>query len=64
MAIKNMAEYFGCDASEVFEEKEQAEGYLAGTAIAARMHAMMFTDYNHRSRHFREGILRALRDQI
>ena len=64
MAIENMAEFFGCDGSEIFEEKEQAEGYLLGCRNASLVHAVILKEYPNRSKAFREGLLNALREQL
>lgn len=64
MAIENMAEYFGCDASEIFEERERAEGYLAGVAFSKTIHDAIHKDYSGRHANFREGLLDALREHL
>lgn len=63
-AIPNMAEYFGCDASDVFDAKEQAEGYLAGVAFAKYIHEAIHKDYGERSKIYREAILRGLTENL
>ena len=66
MAIENMAEFFGCDASDVFEAKEQAEGYLAGCTMATQMQELVRQNgiESHRGRAYVEGVLMALREQL
>jgi hypothetical protein len=59
-----MAEYFGCEASDVFNAKEQAEGYLAGVKAAEMLHNAIQTDHGDRSRAFREALLEGLREAL
>ena len=60
----NIAAYFGADASDVFETKETAEGYLAGTAVAARITAGAMEDLSDKSREYREAFFRALQENL
>jgi hypothetical protein len=64
MAIQSMAEYFGCDASDVFDEKQRAEGYLAGCAFATTLLAAFHEETKDKSRAYREAALLALRENI
>ncbi len=64
MAIQNFAEFFGCDNFDIFERKEQTEGYLAGTLIAKKIHEEIHEQHGERNRAFREAILTALREQL
>lgn len=64
MAIENFAEYFGCDDHDIFNEKEQAEGYIQGTQNAIEVQRLVTKVWGNRSRAFREGLLQALREQL
>lgn len=64
MAIQSMAEYFGCDAADVFEERQKAEGYLIGCNFAARLLEQFHEETKNNSRAYREAALQALREQI
>lgn len=68
MAIQSMAEYFGCDAYDVFHEAKNAydtsQGYLAGTIYAQKLQETILEEHSNKSRAFREGILTALREQL
>lgn len=64
MAIQNFAEYFGCEAADIFEEKQQGEGYIAGVGFANKIHDLIIEEHGDRSAAFREGILRALREHL
>ena len=66
MSIENMAEFFGCDGSEIFEEKQKAEGYLAGTKAAAQMQQLIWQEgkENNRPRCYVEAVLEAMREQL
>jgi hypothetical protein len=60
----NMSEFFGVDASDVFEAKEKAEGYLAGQNLADKIQALVRDDNKEKSRAFVEAVLEGLRDTI
>ena len=65
MAIGNFAEYFGCDSAEILEEKDRAEGYIAGTKEAISAHKIIINNIcKGKSRAFREAYMDALREQL
>jgi hypothetical protein len=64
MRKEDIAGFFGCDASDIFDEKQRAEGYLAGVDIASKMQEACITEMKGKSRAFREACLRAIAENI
>lgn len=64
MAIENFAEYFGCESREILEAEDTAEGYLVGSKYASWIQENIYDLYKERTSAYREGILRALREQL
>jgi hypothetical protein len=62
--IPCMADFFGCDASEVFNDKEKADGYMEGVNSSTRFMNIIQETYKNRSRAFREGLLEGLREHL
>ena len=60
----NLAEFFGVDASDVFEEQKKAEGYLMGCNFATRLLEQFHEATADQPRAYREAALQALREQI
>lgn len=60
----NLAEFFGVEASDVFEERQKAEGYLMGCNFATRLLEQFHEATVNNSRAYREAALQALREQI
>ena len=60
----NIAEFFGADASDVFESKERAEGYMAGVGLAERLTAGALEDLAGKSREYKLAFFDALRETL
>lgn len=60
----SLADMFGTDDYEIFEQKEQAEGYVAGTIHAQNLQKMLIDEYRGRSRAFMEAVATAIREQL
>lgn len=63
--IPSMSDFFGVDDFEIFDEQQQAEGYIAGTILARRIHKeLLGEEFEGKSRTYREAVLNAIREQV